>query len=88
MNERIKELAVQAGFHVAKAFHGIGWVWCSDDYPIDEELERFAKLVRQDYLRELKALKPVLWKHSGDGWSYEKPLFPATPLYALDEVTK
>jgi hypothetical protein len=37
--------------------------------------------------RELKALKPVLWKHSGDGWSYEKPLFPATPLYAL-EVTK
>jgi hypothetical protein len=38
--------------------------------------------------RELKALQPVLWKHSGDGWSYEKPLFPATPLYALDEVTK
>jgi hypothetical protein len=38
--------------------------------------------------RALKALKPVLWKHSGDGWSYEKPLFPATPLYALDEVTK
>ena len=35
---------------------------------------------------ELKALKPVLWKASGDGWSYEKPLFPATPLYALDEV--
>jgi len=38
--------------------------------------------------RELQALKPVLWKHSGDGWSYEKPLFAATPLYALDEVTK
>ena len=38
--------------------------------------------------RELKALKPVLWKASGDGWSYEKPLFPATPLYALDGVTK
>ena len=40
------------------------------------------------YACELKALKPVLWKHSGDGWSYEKPLFPATPLYALDEVKK
>ena len=39
--------------------------------------------------RELKALQPVLWKHSGDGWSYEQPLFEATPLYALyalDEV--
>jgi hypothetical protein len=32
----------------------------------------------------LAALKPVLWKASGDGWSYEKPLFPATPLYAID----
>ena len=38
--------------------------------------------------KELQALQPVLWKASGDGWSYEKPLFPATPLYALDEVTK
>lgn len=26
--------------------------------------------------------EPVLWKWSGDGWSYEKPMFPATPLYA------
>ena len=25
--------------------------------------------------------EPVLWKWSGDGWSYEKPIFPATPLY-------
>jgi hypothetical protein len=48
MNERIKELAEQAGFHIAKAFNGIGWLWCSDEYPIDEELERFAELVRQD----------------------------------------
>jgi hypothetical protein len=39
--------------------------------------------------RELKALKPVLWKATGDAWFYEKPLFEATPLYALDlEVTK
>lgn len=36
--------------------------------------------------RELKALKPVLWKATGDAWFYEQPLFPATPLYALDEV--
>jgi hypothetical protein len=48
MNERIKELAKQAGFHVSKAFNGIGWVWCSDDYPIDEELKRFADLIRTD----------------------------------------
>jgi hypothetical protein len=38
--------------------------------------------------RELQALKPVLWKSSGDAWFYEKPLFEATPLYALDEVAK
>ncbi len=48
MNERIKELAEQAGFHVSKKFDGIGWVWCSDGYPIDEELTRFAELIRQD----------------------------------------
>jgi hypothetical protein len=48
MNERLKELAEQAKFHIAKAFDGIGWVWCSDEYPIDEELERFAELIRAD----------------------------------------
>ena len=48
MNDRLKDLAEQAGFHIAKAFDGIGWVWCSDEYPIDEELELFARLVRQD----------------------------------------
>ena len=34
--------------------------------------------------RELKTLKPVLWKATGDAWFYEKPLFEATPLYALE----
>jgi hypothetical protein len=38
MNERIKELAEQAGFEpLAGGYHGY-----------DDELERFAKLVRQD----------------------------------------
>lgn len=48
MNERIKELAKQTGFHISKSFDGIGWVWCSDEYPIDEELTRFAELIRLD----------------------------------------
>jgi hypothetical protein len=63
-------------------------------YYNDLYIERFAELVRQDYLRELKALKPVayynkrydtvitayeLGNHAGD---YD------VPLYALDEVTK
>jgi len=44
-----KDLAKQAGFHIASSnFDDIGWIWCSDEYPIDEELERFAELVRQD----------------------------------------
>jgi hypothetical protein len=41
MNERIKELAEQAGFFREFALSGI---WLADD----EELERFAELVRQD----------------------------------------
>ena len=49
MNERIKELAAQAGFEISSSnFANLGLVWCSDGYPIDEELERFAELVRQD----------------------------------------
>jgi hypothetical protein len=49
MNERLKELAEQAGFHISSSNnYDIGWVWCSDEYPIDEQLERFAELVRQD----------------------------------------
>lgn len=49
MNEQIKELTKQAGFHIASSNLGdIGWVWCSDGYPIDEQLEAFAKLVRND----------------------------------------
>jgi hypothetical protein len=44
-----KDLAKQAGFHIASSNHAdIGWVWCSDGYPIDEELERFAELIRAD----------------------------------------
>jgi hypothetical protein len=41
MNERIKELAEQAGFFREFALTGI---WLADD----EELERFAELIRQD----------------------------------------
>lgn len=49
MNEQTKELAKQAGFHIASSNLGdIGWVWCSDGYPIDEQLEALVKLVRQD----------------------------------------
>ena len=41
MNERIKELAVQAGLSREFAVSGL---WLADD----QELERFAQLVRQD----------------------------------------
>jgi hypothetical protein len=43
-----KKLAGQAGFHITSYPADTGWVWCSDGYPIDEELERFAELVRAD----------------------------------------
>jgi hypothetical protein len=80
MNKRLKELALQA-----KPNPNLIWE--------DAELERFAELVRQDYLRELKALKPVAWMMPEYG-----DVLPASqadgmgiyniPLYALDEVTK
>ena len=38
-------LAREAGLPVSDKFDGIGYVWCSDEYPIDEQLQRFANLV-------------------------------------------
>ena len=82
MNERLKELAVQAGATVHKAMHGEAISFLEND------LERFADLVRQDYLRELKALKPVGYIDK-KGIMFNETTHPHlhTPLYAL-EVTK
>jgi hypothetical protein len=38
-------LAREAKLPVSDKFDGIGYVWCSDEYPIDEQLQRFATLV-------------------------------------------
>jgi hypothetical protein len=75
MNERLKELARQA-----KPSPNLIWE--------DAELERFADLVRQDYLRELKELKPVGYIDK-KGIMFNETTHPHlhTPLYAL-EVTK
>ena len=84
MDKRIKELAEQAGLQ-----NTLGCFWQSGDH----DLERFAELVRQDYLRELKALKPVAWMlpEYGDVISArntdEEGIYNI-PLFALDEVTK
>jgi hypothetical protein len=86
MNERLKELAEQAGLEEL----GDG-DWCSLNHPDvrAEHLERFAELVRQDYLRELRELKPVAYMDS-KGILFNDTTHPHlnTPLYALDEVTK
>ena len=75
MNERLKELAEQAGLF---------WTF-SPAY--EKCLERFADLVRQDYLRELRALKPVGYMDSR-GVLFNNTTHPHlnTALYALDEV--
>jgi hypothetical protein len=52
MNERLKELAIRADFYVNDSAK-LGHVWCSDQLPIDENLEEFAKLVRQDEREEI-----------------------------------
>ena len=85
MNERLKELAVQAGIY----YRTTSDEFCEadkDGVPL-EMMERFAELVRQDYLRELKALKPVGYMDSR-GVLFNKTTHPHlnTPLSALDEV--
>ena len=81
MNERLKELAEQVGATIHKAMHGEAISFLEND------LERFAELVRQDYLRELQALKPVAYMDS-KGLLFNDTTHPQlnTPLYALDEV--
>ena len=81
MNERLKELAEQVGATIHKAMHGEAISFLEND------LERFAELVRQDYLRELKALKPLGYIDS-KGVLFNNTTHPHlnTPLYALDEV--
>jgi len=76
MNEQLKELARQA-----KPSPNLIWE--------DADLERFAELVRQDYLRELQKLKPVGYMDS-KGVLFNNTTHPHlnTALYALDEVTK
>ena len=81
MNERIKRLAEQAG--------GI-WIKHPTAFLSGTlNIERFAELVRQDYLRELKALKPVGYMDK-NGILFNDTTHPHlnTPLYALDEMTK
>jgi len=43
--EDIYEMLDKAGMHVSNDVNHIGRIWCSDEYPIDEELFRFAALV-------------------------------------------
>jgi len=43
--EDIYKMISEAGMHVSNFDMFIGRVWCSDEYPIDEELFRFANLV-------------------------------------------
>ena len=79
MNERLKELAEQVGATIHKAMHGEAISFLEND------LERFADLVRQDYLRELKALQPVAYMDRRGilfNWTTHPHL--NTALYALD----
>ena len=60
MNEKLKELARQAGFNDFP--NDVNGVWITDGY-WEEELERFAQLVRQD---EREACAKLC-----DGWGHD-----------------
>ena len=62
MNERIKELARQAGFNDFP--NDVNGVWITDGY-WEEELERFAELVRQDEREKCAKL------FDAEVWSYD-----------------
>jgi len=44
MNEQYQKLLEQAGFHLSKPMQ-VGYVWCSDEYPIDEQLINLINVV-------------------------------------------
>jgi hypothetical protein len=41
----IIRMAQEAGLAVSDVAPEIGFIWCSEEYPIDEEIYRFAELV-------------------------------------------
>ena len=90
MNKRLKEIAVQAGLEE----HPVHGDWSSLNHPDvrAEHLERFVELVRQDYLRDLKALKPLAYydkRYDTVTTAYELGRHVDdydVALYALDEV--
>lgn len=45
MNKLNQSLVEQAGFHITKPMI-VGYVWCSDEYPIDENLINLINVVR------------------------------------------
>jgi hypothetical protein len=69
MNERIKELAEQAGFDKHHAEH-------------DTRIKQLIDLVRQDEREQLQALKPVGWLDDDGKFSYFKNSDIDQPLYA------
>jgi hypothetical protein len=44
-NDDIIRMAREAGLAVSDVAPEIGFIWCSEEYPIDEEIYRFAELV-------------------------------------------
>ena len=84
MNEHIKKIAKQAGFEISSSnFANLGLVWCSDEYPIDEELERFAELVRQD---ERKSCANILESFAEDMENREWSMGAAAMRGAADTI--
>lgn len=84
MNEQLKKLVEQAGFEISSSnFADLGWVWCSDEYPIDKQLERFAEIVRQD---ERKSCAKILDAFAKDMENKEWTMGAAAMRGAADTI--
>ena len=78
----IIRMAQKAGLAVSAVAPEIGVIWCSEEYPIDEEIYRFAELV-EAAVREtvLQAIEAVYTLEED-----RNPMFSDGYKYALDQI--
>ena len=78
----ILRMVQDAGLAVSAVAPEIGVIWCSEEYPIDEEIYRFAELV-EAAVREtvLQAIEAVYTLEED-----RNPMFSDGYKYALDQI--
>ena len=78
----ILRMVQDAGLAVSAVAPEIGVIWCSEEYPIDEEIYRFAELVEAAvHETVLQAIEAVYTLEED-----RNPMFSDGYKYALDQI--